>query len=941
MYVSENKMDYAVLHAHDTYGSIGDSILKIKDYVAKAKELGLSSIAITNHGSMSTFVNFYEECKKNNINPIIGCEIYFCNDRTIHTKENKDYSHLILLAKNYNGLLNLLKIHNHAQSEGFYYKPRADWELLEKYHKDIICLTACVASPLAKYIFADDKHNLHKTLSRLQKIFKDDLYLEIQPGSFEQQITYNDTLVCLAHSYNIKLVATNDIHYLNKLDWNIHDYHVKDARKMNLDDPMIYPDKIYYLMSREELINSFALTDFVDFATVRQAVRNTLEVAGKCHIELPDLNVMPQYSRFIDEYGVLEDLCIEGLSEFFDTVKYPVDKDIYIKRLAFELSTIRKLGFSGYFLIVKDFLDFCDYNNIARGPGRGSAAGSIVSFLLGISIADPIKYDLMFERFLSVNRKNWPDIDCDITNEGREELYQHLKEKYGAEHCCFVRTYGMRKARNAIKAACRILNIDAQESNQISKLIPYVNYDSNGDKHVDLSIDEALESVPEFKYIAKKYPDIINMAKKIEGYPSSTGIHPAGVVISPLKVTEKYPLVPCKNDCFMASSLDLKDVEKLSGVKFDLLSLSSLTAIHNTINSVGIKIDYTDEQFLSDPKVWELIGSNNTCGLFQISSKVYKTRMPKLKPKSIQGLAACLALVRGPCISSGADKKYISIINGEQQPVKLHDVYWEATKNTYGIVIYQEQILKICINIGFDSETAYKILKAVSKKKIKEIKTYKDKFYNLGRQKDIKDDILDTIWQEIVNSGLYAFNVAHATSYALLCYSSAYLMTYYPVEYLSNLLTKVYSNKVSVEANLKDIIDTCKFRGIKILPPDLNSPWNFTVQGKNIKAGFCSVKGIGESCFNEINKHKDCNSLEEFVKTVSGRAVNKRNILTMIAAGVFKTKNRLALAEYYIKDIKKEKEFDGKIKIGSEVLINLYKDSENKINKNIFGAQLF
>lgn len=939
MYVNDN---YAVLHAHDTYGSIGDSVLKIKDYVAKAKKLGIKNLAITNHGSMSTFVNFYEECKQNDINPIIGCEVYFCDDRLNHTKENKDYNHLILLAKDYNGLTNLLKIHNSAQSEGFYYKPRADWELLEKYHEGLICLSACVASPLAKYIFLDDKDKLNTVLTRLQKIFKDDFYLEIQPGNFEKQLEYNDTLVCLAHSYRIKLVATNDIHYLNQEDWIIHDCHVKDARKMNLDDPMIYPDKVYYLMEKQELINSFTLTDFIDKKTVSLAVNTTLEIASKCHLELPELHVMPQYSKDIDEYEVLESSCIHSLVKFIDTVKYPVDKYSYIKRLAYELSTIKKLGFAGYFLIVKDFMDFCDNNDIARGPGRGSAAGSLVSFLLGISIADPIKYDLMFERFLSVNRKNLPDIDCDITNEGREALYNHLRERYGAEHCCFVRTYGMRKARNAIKAACRILNIDPKESNQISKLIPYVNYDNNGDKHTDVSISEALEAIPSFKNISDKYPGLIDTAKKIEGYPSSAGIHPAGVVISPLKITEKYPLVPCKNECFMASSLDLKDVEKLSGVKFDLLSLSSLTAIHKTIKNVGIKIDYTDEIFLNDSKVWELIGSSNTCGLFQISSKVYKTRMPQLKPKSIQELAACLALVRGPCISSGADKLYISILQGNVSPSKLDDIYWNATKNTYGIVIYQEQILKICINIGFDSETAYKILKAVSKKKIKEIESYKEQFYALGLKKNINNKIIDEIWQKIIDSGLYAFNIAHATSYALLCYSSAYLMTYYPTEYLSNLLTKVYSNKVSVENNLADIISTCKQKNIKILPPTITSSWEFTVEDKNnIRAGFCSIKGIGESCYNEIAKHNTCRSLEELNKKISGRAVNKRNILTMIAAGVFKTKDRIALAKHYIQDIRKEKDFDGCIKINSEVSINLLTDSYSKINRSIYSGNLF
>lgn len=932
---------YAVLHTHDTFGSVGDAILKVSDYVNKAEELGIKNLALTNHGSMSTFVNFYEECKEKNINPIIGCEVYFCNDRTIHDKEHRNYHHLILLAKNYNGLKNLLKIHNDSQDIGFYYKPRTDWSMLEKHNKDIICLTACLASPLGEPLLNNNKEKAREILLKLKSIFKEDLYLEIQPGNFDEQIKYNNELVDLSKETSIKLVATNDIHYLNKDDYIIHDYHVKDARKLDMDANAIYPDKVYYLMSREELKDSFKN---LNQDLIEEALDNTLEIALKCNIELPNKNVMPQYLSTVNEDILLQNLCVKNLDTFFNSNKTELNKSEYITRLGFELATIQALGFSGYFLIVKDIIDFCDNNNIARGPGRGSGAGSLVSFLLNISIADPIKYNLMFERFLSVKRKSIPDIDLDLSSDEKEKVYAHLKEKYGTDHCCFIRTYGIRKARNAVKAACRILKIDATTSNNISKTIPYVYYDNEGDKHSEVSIQDALNNVPEFKEQAKKYPKIIDLAKKIEGYPSSTGIHPAGVVICPFNITDRYPLVPCKNDYFMATSLDLHDVEKLSGVKFDLLSLSSLSAINNTIKNVNIKFNYADDKFLNDKKVWKLIGSSNTCGLFQISSNVYKNRMSKLHPKSIQELAACLALVRGPCIASGADKKYINILNKVEEPEKLHEIYWNVTKDTLGVLIYQEQILKICINIGFDSETAYKILKAVSKKKIDQIKKYEAMFYELGYQKNIDKNIIDKIWAEILNSGLYAFNIAHATSYALLCYSSAYLMTYYPIEYLCNLLQKYYSNRPATNDVLLDIIDTCKKRNIKILPPNFNSSWEFKVEGKNIRAGFSSIKGIGENCYNEIRKNKKCNSLKSFIDNVSGRLVNKRNVLILIMAGLFRNVEKYSdkeLAEYYINEIRKEKAWDSKIKIGGNISIDINKDKEKSIVRKLYDAELF
>ena len=417
--------NYVPLHAHDAYGSIGDSVLFIDKYVAKARNLGIESLAITNHGSLSTFVNFYEECKKNDIKPIIGCEVYFCDNRNIKTKEDNRADHLILLAKDYEGLQNLIRIHNDAHLNGFYFKPRTDPEMLREYSKGLICMTACIGSPLGHDIRNNSPEDLARHLFTLKDIFEDDLYLEIQPGKMKEQLEYNNILAALSEKLDILLVATNDIHYLNKEDCIMHNMHIRDYRKIYDSDEMIYRDDIYYLMDMDTLYNSFIRSSFITDRIVKEAIHNTNIIAGKCNLDLPKMNIMPEYSSDIDQDRYLRQLCERGLSALSLSSE---DKKIYEARLDYELDVISKLGFSGYFLIVKDFITYCDNNDIARGPGRGSGAGSIVSYLLNISIADPIKYDLMFERFLSIHRKAIPDIDLDISGEDKKKLHHYIKK---------------------------------------------------------------------------------------------------------------------------------------------------------------------------------------------------------------------------------------------------------------------------------------------------------------------------------------------------------------------------------------------------------------------------------------------------------------------------------------------------------------------------------
>ena len=940
-------MAYCPLHVHDTFGSVGDSILRISDLVAKAKTFGCPAVAITNHGSMATFVSFYEECKKNDINPIVGCEFYYVSDRTVREKENR--AHIILLAKNYEGLKNLIRIHNDA-SEHFYNKPRTDIRAINKYHEGLICLTACVSGPIGTALKEQDFKGILKETLTLKMIFGEDLYLEVQPGRFKEQVIYNDLLVMLGKEFGIKLVATNDIHYLDKKDAKAHNWHVKDNRKdIGSTDSMVYPDTCYYLMSEEELRKSFYRTKLLTDGVILSTIQTTNEIADKCSLELPEEHYMPQYDANIDEQFSLAIMCIDKLVELIPTLGS--DYERYEKRLDFELATIDKLGFAGYFLIVKDIIDFCDEKGIPRGPGRGSCAGSLVSYLLGISVADPIRYGLIFERFLSVNRKALPDIDLDLSPTRKNEVYDYIIGRYGKNRCCYVSTFNMRKARNAVKTAARLLGIPPKDANIISNAIPEAAYDELGERTTNISVKEAYASIPDFKRIVDNYtPKLLEISEAIEGYPSSVGIHPAGIVISPVDISDRYPLVKVKypktNDwrSIMATSLDLHDVEKLSGVKFDLLSLSSLDVIYQTMQDVGVEFNFADEKLLNIPSVWKLISSKYSAGLFQISSATYRSRMPELHPKNIEELAACLALVRGPCISNGTDKLYMDIVNGRKEPEEIHPLYWDAVKETFGVLIYQEQILKICTNIGFDSETAYNILKAVSKKKLDKIKGYETAFFAHGREKDVADETLKIIWQKILDSGLYCFNKSHAVSYALVCYESAYLKYFYALNYMCNVLTKEaeQNNKPEVLAN---ILNECKELGIKFLQPDVNSSeWKFTVENDFIRIGYCAVKGVGKSVYKAVKAAGPYDSFEEFLSKAAGRVVNKKPILIMLAAGMFNNTDRnlsaRELAHHYMTDIRKEKEWSGQISVGTKLSVNI-EASFDKIYKVLLGSQLY
>lgn len=879
---------YYPLHVHLSNGSVGDSILKVKDYIKRGKEYGLKALSITDHGSLSALCDFVFECNTNNIKPIIGMEAYETLDASIKDKDHNERYHLILLAKDTQGLSNLITIHNIATTEGFYYKPRTDLSVLKQYGKGIIALSACIAGRIPTAILNNDLNTARKLIQSYKDCF-DDFYLEIQPGNFSEQIKVNNELVKLSLETDTKLVTTNDIHYLNQDDYIAHNAHVLLGRKQEklfLDGTLVYPDTCYWFMNEENLIHSFVQTSNITEEIIKIAIKNAEKIANICNVEIPNKIYMPKYSTDKNESDILYNLCYSRLNEIIQTKKDPFK---YTQQLDKELQVIDKLGFSGYFLIVKDYIEWARNNDIAVGPGRGSAAGSLVSYLLGISKPDPIKYKLMFERFLDPQRAAIPDIDVDFGPSKRDMLFKYIVQKYGYNCCALVGTFQIRKARKSLKDSGRLLGLDTKLVNEISKNIPSVFYGDDEEKITDLDIKTSLQINEELFNYYNKYPDLFNLAIQIEDLPSSVGVHAAGALISPISFTDKIPLVKPNKEGILATSLNLDGAEK-SFVKFDFLGLAYMEIIHNTEKELSFTFDYESDEMLNDKNVWNMIGSKHTTGIFQISSKTYKERMCRLKPNNIEELAACLALIRGPCIATKLDEKYMRILEGTDTVKYLCDEYNNPTKNTFGIPIFQEQIMKIFVNFGFDLSTGYKFIKAAAKKKIDQLKDYKEDFIIKAKERNVSKQLAEKIFHILETSGMYSFNKSHAISYAFISYCSAYLKYHYPLVYMKNLLTNTFI-KVKNDKNkllYKELIQECRYLGIKFLPPDINkSNWEFSVEDDKIRVGICSIKGIGEKAFNYIKELRPFTSIKDFIDRTEQRKFNKNSFNASVFIGAF------------------------------------------------------
>ena len=888
--------NYVITHLHTALGSIGDSTITNKSLIKKLKELGMNTVAMTDHGSLSNMYSFYYDCIKEGIKPIIGCEVYLVDNRL--SKDTKyDYKHLILIAKNNTGIKNLIKIVSDSMLEGFYYKPRTDLEYIKQYSEGLICTTACVNGYAPSLILDNKIDEAKKHILELKDIFKDDLYLEIQPGHFEEQYTVNQTLIMFHEELNIKLIATNDVHYIDKDDWLIHEAHIKSIRDNEFtkadtlldEDNITYPDKIYYMMTYNEFLNNFD-EDKYNRKTIIDAIKNTNRLANKCNIEFNETNLnIPMFNcpNGFTPSQYLEYLCFVKLEK----IKYKISNPYkYVSRIKYELDIIEKLNFSSYFLIIRDIVLTAKKKNISVGPGRGSATGSLVGYLIGLTKIDPIKYNLMFERFLSIHRKgSLPDIDTDF-GEGRDEIFKYTTDKYGKNKCVSVSTFGYRKSKGAIRAAGRVLGIDLNIINDICSYIKKDYYlEDDVDKDTEFTIYESLEREPKLREFQVQFPTLFEIASKLEGLPSSKGVHAAGIIISNKDIIDTAPLTKSKKDnpFLNTTALDLHSCETQMLVKYDFLKLNTLDVIKECEKITGDKFDIEFNNF-DDENVWNLIGSKSLTGLFQIGSSLYKDRMYKIKPKSIEELANCIALIRGPCLSNKLDKKYIDIINYNEEVEYIHPLYDEATKDTYGIMIYQEQLMKCCFNMGMELYEGYKLMKASSKKNFDEINKYKKQLWNLVKDK-MNESTFNYIFKLIHDSGKYSFNKSHAISYATLCYETAYYKYYHTKEFIACSLTNIYINKnPSMKENLDSYIKECRTSNIVFLPLDIKkSRWEFTVEDNKIRIGFCALKNFSKKAYEEIQEkcvpfNNDKPIIEQIYDNVVASICGKTQILALI-----------------------------------------------------------
>ena len=884
---------YVPLHVHTSRNSVGDSILKLNEYINKAKNLGLDTLCITGHGSLADMYDFYFKCIDNNIKPIIGCEVYLTPDMNEKTKDSKTY-HMILIAKDNEGLKNLINIVSVASLEGFYKVPRVDLNYISEHSEGLICTTACVGGMLPKYILNKQEELAEHHLKELIEIFKDNLYLEIQPGDFIEQVTVNNKLIELSNKYNLPLVLTNDIHYLNEEDYIVHDYHVRLGRKKTVseDGSIIYPDKCYWFMSYDALYKSM---DAYDKKYIDAAILNTLKIGEECNIsvEVKDLN-LPEYQcpNGYTPRQYIEHLCYERLDE----IQYLItDPNRYIDRMHFELDTLEELGYTSYMLIMWDIYRYAREQNIMMGPGRGSVSGSVVAYLLRLVTIDPLKYNLLFERFTSKFRKgSIPDIDMDCPSQYREQLFKYVIDKYGIDHCAAVSTFTMRKAKSAIRDVCRLLDIDLKTADIIAKLIPTVYYlddDSEEDKLVDLSIQEALDHVPELRDYQKIYPEMFDIAMKLEGLESSTSIHAAGTLITKSPVIESMPMIRQDKE-LQATALELKACESVKGIKYDFLGLNTLDILIYCEQLTGVKFDMEFDP-CDDPEIWELISSNKTTGLFQIGTDTYKKRMPRLAPKTIRELAACLALVRGPCISAGTDEVYMRIQEGLDEVHLIHPYYDDATKETNGALIFQEQLMQVCINMGMSIEDGFKTMKFAAKKKFDKLKEAKDSLYE-NVKGTISDEAFETIFKIIVDAGKYLFNQSHAVAYAMVGYATAFYKCHYPKEFIASTLSHIYINGGDAKKRhdkLQEIFKDARRIGVKFLPPDIKkSSWKFTIEGDAIRIGLCAIASFSEAAYNEIVEKcmpfdEYIEPLEQIMDQVEKKKCGKRAMIPLILSG--------------------------------------------------------
>ena len=877
-------MSFAHLHVHTEY-SLLDGSNKIKEYVARVKELGMNSAAITDHGVMYGVIDFYREARKQGINPILGCEVYVAPnsrfDREVTGGDDR-YYHLVLLAENNEGYENLTKIVSKGFVEGYYYKPRVDKELLRTYHKGIIALSACLAGEVPRYLTKGMYEEAKDRALEYQEIFgKGNYFLELQDHGIPDQQLVNQQLMKLSQETGIELVATNDVHYTYADDAKAHDILlcIQTGKKLSDENRMRYEGGQYYVKSEEEMAALFPYA--------RQALENTQKIADRCSVEIEfGVTKLPKYDvpEGYTSWEYLQKLCYEGLDQRYRTPSQEL-KD----RLAYELDTIRHMGYVDYFLIVWDFIKYAKDHGIAVGPGRGSAAGSIVSYCLGITTIDPIHYQLLFERFLNPERVSMPDIDVDFCYERRQEVIDYVTRKYGKDCVAQIVTFGTLAARGVIRDVGRVMDLPYAYVDSIAKMIP---------QELGITIDKALQMNPELRKLYEAdetVTHLIDMAKRLEGLPRHCSMHAAGVVICQKPVEEYVPLSRAA-DGTITTQFIMTTLEELGLLKMDFLGLRTLTVIQNAVQLArkkqpDLQIDKID---YDDKAVLDYIGTGKTEGIFQLESGGMKNFMKELQPHSLEDVIAGISLYRpGPMdfipqyIRGKNDRSSITYDCPQLEPILAP---------TYGCIVYQEQVMQIVRDLaGYTLGRSDLLRRAMSKKKAavmeKERKTFVYGDEETGVPGCIKNGIdeqtANKIYDEMIDFAKYAFNKSHAAAYAVVSYQTAWLKYYYPVEYMAALMTSVIDNPTKVA----EYIYVCRQMGIRILPPDINKgEADFSVDGGDIRYGLAAIKSIGRPVIRAIvNDRKELGefrNLEDFITRISSRELmNKRLVENLIKAG--------------------------------------------------------
>ena len=879
-------MNFTHLHVHTEY-SLLDGSNKIKEYVARVKELGMNSAAITDHGVMFGCIDFYKAAREAGINPIMGCEVYVApGSRFDKEQQHGDdrYHHLVLLAENNQGYSNLMKIVSAGFVDGYYYKPRVDLEILEKYHEGVIALSACLAGEVARNLARGFYEEGKKAALRYESIFgKGNFFLELQDHGIPEQQMVNQQLMRMSRETGIELVCTNDVHYTYAEDATSHDILlcIQTQKKVQDEDRMRYEGGQYYVKSPEEMLKLFPY--------IPEALENTQKIADRCHVEIEfGVTKLPRYDvpEGYTSWEYLNKLCYEGLEKKY----HPVTAELR-ERLKYELDTIQTMGYVDYFLIVWDFIKYARDHDIMVGPGRGSAAGSLVSYTLDITQLDPIRYQLLFERFLNPERVSMPDIDVDFCFERRQEVIDYVVRKYGKDRVVQIVTFGTLAARGVIRDVGRVLDMPYAQVDTIAKMIP---------NELNITIDKALNMNPELKKQYEEDPQIkylIDMSRRLEGLPRHTSMHAAGVVISQKSVDEYVPLSRA-SDGSITTQFTMTTLEELGLLKMDFLGLRTLTVIQNAVKLVKescgkeldmMKIDY------NDPAVLGMIGSGKCEGVFQLESAGMKSFMKELKPQSLEDIIAGISLYRpGPM---DFIPQYIKGKNHPDQITYDCPQLEPILEPTYGCIVYQEQVMQIVRELaGYTLGRSDLVRRAMAKKKAAVMAKERRNFVYGNPEEGvpgciangIEEKVANKIYDDMTDFAKYAFNKSHAAAYAVVSYQTAWLKYYYPVEFMAALMTSCIENPSKVS----EYILNCRQMGIRILPPDINrSVGNFSVEPEGIRYGMSAVKGIGKPVMDAIVEERkrggEFTSLKDFCQRLSGKEVNKRTIENFIKAGAF------------------------------------------------------